>query len=78
MFAVLTSFGLGACGATSEDRDGDPGVVVDRDHEVKGKINDYDLTIKRDSDGTVYEKDVSHPAYDHCYRGSKYPLCVDR
>lgn len=83
---MVLSFALAGCGASEEDRSGDPGKVVDRDSDTwtTGSRNhrvthhDYDLTIKRSSDGTEYEKDVSSAAYDHCYRGSSYPKCVDK
>lgn len=73
------------CGASADDRNGDPGTVVsrDEDHWTSGSRkhrvhhSDYTLTIQR-ADGTTYDKDVSSAAYDHCYRRSSYPKCVDR
>ena len=68
-----------------DDKRGDPGKVVARDEDhwttKSGKTrihhSDYDLTVER-KDGTVYELDVTSGGYDHCYRGSSYPKCVDR
>lgn len=77
---------LTGCGANDHDRSGDPGKVTDRDEDHwttgsrKHRVyhSDYDLTIKRSSDGTEYDIDVSSAAFDHCYQGSSYPKCVDR
>lgn len=78
---------LTGCGTQDSDYSGDPGKVVDRDHDANGKrADDYDLTIERtrqadinEADGDrTYELDVTSSAYDHCYRGSNYPKCVDR
>lgn len=70
---------LTGCGASDHDRSGDPGKVSDRERKYKSstKTYDYDLTVTR-PDGTSYEIDVTSSAYDHCYRGSAYPKCVDR
>lgn len=75
---------LTGCDTTHGD-DGDPGTVVDRDSDVwttrTGKTTtthyDYDLTVRR-ADGTEYDIDVSSDVYDHCYRQSAYPKCVER
>lgn len=76
--AVLLAVLLTGCGP--DDERGDPGKVTgrDRDYSSSTKVWDYDLTIKRTSDGKEYELDVSRSGYDHCYRGSSYPTCVDR
>lgn len=84
--AVAVATLVTGCGASDADRSGDPGKVVDRDKDHwttgsgKNRVHhyDYDLVIQRSSDGTEYEKDVSSAAYDHCYRGSSYPKCVDK
>lgn len=76
---------LTGCGTGPDDHRGDPGTVVDRDSDYwttkVGKVTtshwDYDLTIRR-PDGTTYDLDVTSSGYDHCYRGSAYPKCVDR
>lgn len=70
---------LTGCGASEHDRSGDPGKVSGREKEYKSstKSYDYDLTVTR-PDGTSYEIDVTSSAYDHCYRGSAYPKCVDK
>lgn len=72
--AVLVLTGCGP-----DDHRGDPGKVVDRERDYRhsSKTWDHDLTIRR-PDGSTYELDVSGDAYDHCYRGSSYPKCVDR
>lgn len=82
---VLSVLVLTGCGATAADRSGDPGKVSGRDEShwttKSGKTTihhyDYDLTVTR-KDGTSYEIDVTESAFDHCYRGSAYPKCVDR
>lgn len=82
--AVLALAGLTACGP--DDHRGDPGKVIARDHDMwstkSGKVttwhHDYDLTVQRSKDGSTYELDVTGSGYDHCYRGSSYPKCVDR
>lgn len=85
--AVALVLALTGCGTNDHDYSGDPGKVVDRDHDANGKrADDYDLTIERTdaadidaADGNrTYELDVTSSAYDHCYRGSSYPKCVDR
>lgn len=84
--AVAGALALTGCGSTPDDHRGDAGKVVERDSDhwttKSGKTTvhhwDYDLTIKRSSDGTEYELDVTESGYDHCYRGSSYPKCVDR
>lgn len=78
---------LTGCGA-SDDKDGDPGKVVDRerDYSTSTKTYDYDLEIRRTNPADIeaaggdetYEIDVTSGSYDHCYRGSSYPKCVDR
>lgn len=87
IFALITAVvvGLTGCGSTSDDKRGDPGRVTGRDSAHwttrSGKTtihhSDYDLTIERTKDGTRYELDVTGEGYDHCYRNSKYPKCVD-
>lgn len=64
--------------STPDDKRGDPGIVKERDKEsaTKHSSADYDLTIER-KDGTTYDLDVTSGGFDHCYRGSKYPKCVD-
>lgn len=69
--------------AESHGADGDPGVVTDRSSVParaarKGRASrpaDYDLEVKR-TDGSTYWIDVSQDVFDHCYGGSKYPLCA--
>lgn len=69
---------LSGC-STPDDERGDPGKVIDRDadYNSSSKTWDHDLTVRR-PDGTTYELDVTGDGYDHCYRGSSYPKCVDR
>lgn len=75
--AVLLTVLLTGCG--KNDKRGDAGRVTDRERSYSSstKIWDYDLTIRRE-DGSSYELDVSRRGYDHCYRGSSYPGCIDR
>lgn len=81
---ALAVLALAGC-STPDDGRGDPGKVVDREHvmwstRTKGVTtwyHDYDLDIRR-PDGTTYGLDVTEDGYDHCYRGSSYPECVDR
>lgn len=83
IFALVTAatlaavLGLTAC-STPDDKRGDPGIVRDRDYDPQTKHTtaDYDLTIER-PDGSTYDLDVTSGGYDHCYRSSKYPKCVD-
>jgi hypothetical protein len=66
-------------GCQEHGTDGDPGKVIYRESEYhkSSKTWDYDLVIER-PDGSTYEIDVSSGVYDHCYRGSAYPKCVER
>lgn len=76
--AVAGVLALTGC-STPDDKRGDAGKVVERDSDYYSSTKqwDYDLTIKR-VDGTEYDLDVTRRGYDHCYRGSSYPKCVDR
>lgn len=77
---------LTGCGTQDSDYAGDPGKIVGRDKDKVGSSYDYDLTIERTRAADIdeaggsrtYEIDVTASAYDHCYRGSSYPKCVDR
>lgn len=76
--AAALTVGLSAgCGVTAEDKNGDPGKIIEKDHDANGnRADDYDFTIKR-PDGTTYEKDVTASAFDSCYVGSSYPACLE-
>lgn len=82
--AVLAVVLAAGC-ATTHGADGDPGRVVGRDEDHwTTRVNktttyhaDYDLTVRR-ADGTEYDIDVSEDVFDHCYRGSRYPGCVEK
>jgi hypothetical protein len=71
------ALGTVACGVTADDRNGDPGKIVEKDHDANGKrADDYDFVIKR-ADGSTYEKDVTGSAFKSCYVGSSYPGCLE-
>lgn len=84
--AAIGIFLVAGCG--SPHPQGPAGQVTDHDKDQDCRTTgtgakkhrtctwDYELTV-RTPDGGETDFAVDSAAYDHCYRGSAYPKCID-
>lgn len=86
--ATTATLALVLVGCNTGLAQGPAGKVVDRDstqtchntgtkHKHLSCSNRYELETQT-ADGKQHEFAAPWSAYDHCFRGSTYPACVDR